>query len=263
MRSIGVFDSGIGGLTVLRSLAEKFPHENFIYLGDTARLPYGSKSPATIANYTKQNLSWLAKQNCKALVIACNSASSHFHEKEFQGLPVLTVIEPGCQKALQVSSSKVIGVLGTRATILSQSYKTMLNHLDPSAVVFSQACPLFVPLAEEGWDQDPITNLIVYRYVQALKNNPGTENMDTVILGCTHYPLLKGSIQKALGPSIHLIESGEIISETLLKTIKNDIVSQGSREISIVTTDESDHFQKLALQFLNPHVPSSFSTVDL
>lgn len=210
-RPIGVFDSGIGGLTVLKELALQFPHESFLYLGDTARLPYGSKSAHTIRKYSEQNIAFLKKQDVKAIVIACNTASTQVPESEFDGLPVYNVISPGSQRALEVSSSKRIGVLGTRATINSQAYTTRIKELDPQAQVFDQACPLFVPLAEEGWDSDPVTNLIVFRYLSQLLQH----HIDTLILGCTHYPILKNSIARVTGSSIELVDSGEAIARWL------------------------------------------------
>jgi glutamate racemase len=193
-RPIGVFDSGIGGLTVLKELAHQFPHENFLYLGDTARLPYGSKSPQTIRKYSEQNIHFLQKQNVKAIVIACNTASSQVPEKELLETPIYNVIEPGSLRALQLSNSKKIGLVATRATVQSQAYTKRIHSLEPKAEVFAQAAPLFVPLAEEGWDSDPITNLIVFRYLKPLLD----ENIDTLILGCTHYPLVKEKIESIL-----------------------------------------------------------------
>lgn len=267
-RPIGVFDSGIGGLTVLKSLAESFPKENFVYLGDTARLPYGSKSPQTIRQYTFQNLNFLCEHDVKALVVACNSASTQVFENTFQNRPLYSVIGPGADSALRVTENFHIGVLGTRATISSRSYEKEILKLAPEAHVFSVACPLFVPLAEEGWDEDPITNLIAYRYLQALSS----QNIDTLILGCTHYPLLKNSIQRAVGAQVQLVDSGLALAEILQNDLENEIWrpnfnSQLERspdgKISIFITDESSQFRKLGEKILRGHKVNEFNLVSL
>lgn len=256
-RPIGVFDSGLGGLTVLKALIHELPHENYIYLGDTARLPYGSKSPQTIRAYSEQNLNFLAGQNVKSIVVACNSASTQIHETEFLEAPLLTVIEPGAQKALSLCENLRIGVLGTRATVESGAYAMALQKLDSKVEVFSVACPLFVPLAEEGWDQDPVTNLIAYRYLQGLLQS----QVDTVILGCTHYPLLKDSIAKVLGNSIHLVDSGEAVAQQLKLKIKSNNAPSG--QLKIYLTDSSAHFERMARRIMPSHLKMSFEIVNL
>ncbi|XGC82319.1 glutamate racemase [Bdellovibrio bacteriovorus] len=262
-RPIGVFDSGIGGLTVLKELALQFPQESFLYLGDTARLPYGSKSPSTIRKYSEQNIIFLEKQNVKAIVIACNTASSQLTEHEFDGLPIYNVIEPGSQRALEVSSSKRIGVLGTRATVNSKAYTKKIMEFDSKAQVFDQACPLFVPLAEEGWDSDPVTNLIVFRYLTPLLQN----HIDTLILGCTHYPILKNSISRVTGSSVELVDSGEAIARWLDRDMKENRLGASPgvepRRIEIMTTDHSDHFTEAAMRILKPVKADGFRVVDL
>ena len=212
--SIGVFDSGVGGLTVLSALKRRWPGENFIYLADTARLPYGSKSLTTIHQYAEQNIRLLLKMNVKAVIIACNSASTAILEIPSScPVPLFNVVQPGARKAVEVSISKRIGVLGTRATILSEAYPHAIRKLAPDAQVFQQPCPLWVPLVEEGWIDDPITNLIVYRYVSGLARL----NVDTLILGCTHYPALKAAIQKVVGREVHLVDSSHGLIEDLEK----------------------------------------------
>lgn len=262
-RPIGVFDSGIGGLTVLKELALQFPQESFLYLGDTARLPYGSKSPQTIRKYSEQNVHFLKQQNVKAIVIACNTASTQVSERELEGLPIYNVIEPGSQRALELTESKRIGVLGTRATINSGAYTKKIHELDSQAQVYDQACPLFVPLAEEGWDGDPVTNLIVFRYLSPLLQN----QIDTLILGCTHYPILKNSIARVTGSSIELVDSGEAIARWLEKDFQAGRItrntSQESPQINIMTTDYSSHFNELAHRILKPVKATSFKVVDL
>lgn len=246
---IGVFDSGLGGMTVLRSLRTRFPSENFLYLGDTARLPYGSKSPATIRRYSEQNAHFLKAAGVKAIVIACNSASTQMREDTVEGLPCYNVIGPGARKALAASPRKRIGLLGTRATIQSGAYEQELKSLDPKVEIFPQAAPLLVPLAEEGWDADPVTNLIVYRYLaQVLQHQ-----IDTLILGCTHYPLLEGSIARVTGSAVTLIDSGEAVGELISADFASGRLkanSRGEGSLRISVTDSSPAFLELAQRIL-------------
>jgi glutamate racemase len=250
---IGIFDSGLGGLTVLKALAQKFPGESFCYVGDIARLPYGNKSPETIRKYGVQILDYLKRENVKALIIACNSASTVFlNEKHYQGLPLLNVIGPGSRAALAKSADKRIAVLGTSATIRSGAYGKTLRQLDPSAMVIERACPLFVPLAEEGMSADDITLAVARRYLQDIKD----QAIATVVLGCTHYPLLKADILKALTPTTQLIESGEVLAEELSQLFAAGELRPASPgsvgELRIKITDLTDHFERLALQLMHP-----------
>lgn len=250
-QSIGIFDSGLGGLTVLKVLAQKFPNESFCYLGDIARLPYGNKSPETIKRYGLQILKFLKEQNVKALIIACNSASTVFlGENEFEGIPLLNVIEPGSEAALKASPDKKIAVLGTSATIRSHAYAETLTRLDANAVVTEQACPLLVPLVEEGFVHDPITEMVAERYLKEIK----AQKIKTVILGCTHYPVLKEDLGKVLGPEVKLIESGEVLSERLQKLLTTRTIpaSTGERDIRVCITDLTDHFERLAQSLMAP-----------
>lgn len=208
---IGVFDSGLGGLTVLRELIRAFPNETFYYLGDTARLPYGSKTPETIKKYVLQNLNFLDQQNCKAFVVACNSASTQVDFTEFNGKPVYTVIEPGVELACRATQNKLVGLIATEATVKSELYQKKIHATDSTIEVFAKPCGLFVPLVEEGWHDDPVTNIIVFRYLNELKE----KKIDTLILGCTHYPILEKSIQKVMGISVQLIDSGRALVEKL------------------------------------------------
>jgi glutamate racemase len=250
---IGVFDSGVGGLTVLKALALQFPKENFIYLGDTGRLPYGTKSAQTIFNYSQQIIEYLLNRKVKAIAIACNSASSHYKLKKLHGIPIFNVIEPGAMVALKNSKSKVIGILETRATVKSNSYPDATHSLDSEAKVFQQACPLLVPLAEAGRIQDPITNLVAYRDIKALTQC----NVDTIVLGCTHYPILKDSFQKTAGHSVTLVESGAALAEILKnelskKTWIANTQDSASRFIELLTTDKSEYTINLAREILHP-----------
>jgi glutamate racemase len=262
-RPIGVFDSGIGGLTVLRELILRFPHESFTYLGDTARLPYGTKSPQTIRKYSEQNLDFLCRQDVKSLVVACSSASTQIHESEFQGRRIYTVIIPSAKKALRESATQRIGVLGTRATVASQAYPQAIKKINPAAQVFSVACPLFVPLAEEGWGEDPLTNLVAYRYLKEIS----AQDIDTLILGCTHYPLLSPAIKKVMGPNVTLVESGAAVAdqmepELILAPRVSDETLQSLR-VKIFVTDESDQFRDLAQRILGPSKINSFELISL
>lgn len=261
--AIGVFDSGLGGLTVLRELIAAFPNENFLYLGDTARLPYGSKSPDVILRYTQQNIQFLLKKNVKAIVVACNSASSVLKEEHKWSVPVFNVITPGARKALEVSQTKRIGILGTRATIASRAYNHRILKQDLNVDLFEQACPLFVPLAEEGLDLDPITNLIAFRYIHPLLE----QKIDTLILGCTHYPLLKGSIQRVTQSAITLVDSGSAVAAVLEDAFqkgelqKNNSSAAGS--IHILTSDFSEHFQSLAKQIIGGNIIQKTEVVQI
>lgn len=249
-RPIGVFDSGIGGITVLRELVKAFPNENYIYLGDTARLPYGSKSPETVRKYLLQNMKYLVSRDVKAIVVACNTASTQVTEDHFEGRPVYNVITPGADLAVKKTENKRIAVLGTRATIRSGSYTKKIKALMPEAQVFSQACPLFVPLAEEAWYDDPVTNIIAFRYLQNLKK----AEVDTVVLGCTHYPLLKTSIRKVFGNYVHLIDSGEAIALELADDFNRDHVKIASNPeknyLIVALTDHSEQFENLSNELL-------------
>ena len=254
--AIGVFDSGIGGVTVLCALAKKFPNENFVYLGDTARLPYGTKSSSTIRKYTEQNLKFLQAKGVKAMVIACNSASAQWDQAEFAGIPVFTVIAPAARAATALSLDGKIGVLGTRATVKSRAFELALKKLNPEVEVFAQACPLLVPLAEEGWIDDPVTNLIAYRYLQPLLGL----GIDTLILGCTHYPILRSSLQKAMGAAVTLVDCGQAVAEDLgsalehqglaSKATSNNPAQTSDQKIDFYCTDVSDAFNSLASNLL-------------
>lgn len=262
MTTIGVFDSGVGGLTVLKELALHFKNTHFIYLGDTARLPYGTKSPETIRAYSEQILNFLWAKKVDALVIACNTASSQVQEKTWKSVPVFNVIEPGARLAVASSRENRIGVLGTRALIGSHAYTQAIQKLSSKVEVFTQACPLFVPLAEEGWTDDPITNLIAYRYLQPLI----AAKIDTLILGCTHYPLLKSAIQKVCGHSVQLIDSGKAIAEEIEIYFNQHGINFSQSppgKVDLLVTDISTHTRDLAQQILQPIIIDSFEVAQL
>ncbi|MES2527305.1 MAG: glutamate racemase [Bdellovibrionota bacterium] len=244
-KPIGIFDSGLGGLTVLKELAKNFPHESFVYLGDIARLPYGNKSPETIRKYGDQILRFLKDQDVKAMVIACNSASTvYLGEKSFEGIPLLNVIEPGSKAALEKGTSQ-IAVLGTSATIRSGAYAQTIKGMNPKTNVTEIACPLFVPLVEEGVVGNEITDLVIKRYLSQVK----ADKIGTVILGCTHYPVLAADIRKFLG-NVNLVESGEVLTREL-KAL-NLTQSTGTRQIRVCITDVTDHFERLAKELMYP-----------
>jgi glutamate racemase len=259
---IGVFDSGLGGLTVLKALMIAFPYEDFIYLGDTARIPYGSKSSTTIARYTEKNIRFLQSRNVKAVVVACNSASSVLPQVQTDAL-VYNVIEPGALVAATMTENKRIGVIATRATVLQKAYVQALEKIDREFQVYQQACPLLVPLVEEGWEEDPLTNLVVYRYLTPLIS----VQIDTLILGCTHYPVLTGAIRKAVGNGVRLVDSATAIVDLLKKDFSSGKLAPRTPEstgtLHLLATDVSDAFQAQAARILSPLPVPALEVVDI
>lgn len=200
---IGVFDSGIGGLTVAREIMRQLPNERIVYFGDTARVPYGSKSKETVKRYSKQIVRFLLTKNVKAIVVACNTASA-FALEELRGeldIPIIGVINSGAKTAVENTKTKRIGVIGTEGTIRSAIYTEIIHQYDKEAIVHGKACPLFVPLVEEGWIHDKVTDEVAYRYLNEFKDR----DIDTLILGCTHYPLLISTIMKTMGDGVCLV----------------------------------------------------------
>jgi glutamate racemase len=221
--AIGVFDSGIGGLTVVRSLMERLPFENILYFGDTARVPYGIKSVETINRYAAQIAEFLIKKDVKMLIVACNTMAAVAHQSiiDLSPVPVLEVIDASARMAIQNTRTKSIGVIGTPATINSNAYARAIHLLDKEAKVFSQACPLFVPLVEEGWFDHLATRLIAQEYLKPVI----AEQIDTLVLGCTHYPLLKPLLQDILGPEVTLIDSAEAMADIAADLINKQNMS--------------------------------------
>ena len=252
---IGIFDSGIGGLTVVKSLDSSLANENIIYFGDTARVPYGSKSNSTVIEYSKQDAKFLLSKNVKMIVVACNTASSIALEslrKEFE-IPVVGMIDPGAKAAIMATKNKKIGVIGTEATVSNKAYSNALLKLDDSINVFEKACPLFVPLAEEGWTDHKATILIAEEYLSELKK----EKIDTLILGCTHYPILRNVIQEVIGKNVQLIDSGSAASvevEAYLagRGIKNTSNNLGTHQYYV--SDVPKKFKQIAERFLGREV---------
>jgi glutamate racemase len=250
-KAIGIFDSGIGGLTVLKEIVRKLPQENIIYLGDTARVPYGIRSPETVTRYSFENTQFLLSQEIKMLVIACNTASaiSLGEVKKEYPLPVVGVLEPGARAAVSATKSRKIGIIGTEATIGSGAYEKEIVRLAPDVTVFSLACPLFVPLAEEGWTDNDVAELVAEKYLSPLRSS----GIDTLVLGCTHYPLLKSVIGRAVGEAITLIDSATETAKEVADVLeklkwRGNRTHEGSRKFYV--TDTPARFEKIGKRFL-------------
>lgn len=256
--TIGVFDSGIGGLTVVKVLMEVLPGCRIVYLGDTARTPYGSKSATTIIKYSLNNTAFLARKGADVIVIACNTASSYAYAAvKAQGdKPVFEVIGPGAALAVRRSRSGRIGVIGTRATIDSGVYAKKIKELLPGAAVYATACPLLVPLVEEGWLKNPETRRIVKKYLRPLRD----KHIDTLILGCTHYPVLQELIQQKIGRQVMLVESAEAIAIQIKRDMRLALRCPDVPRIpledrcSIFITDTAEQFRKTARMILKSPV---------
>ncbi|RLC45907.1 MAG: glutamate racemase [Candidatus Cloacimonadota bacterium] len=216
-RAIGIFDSGVGGLTVFKSIREKLPAEHIIYFGDTARVPYGPKSKDTVIKYSIQNALFLMQYNIKCLVVACNTSSSvalPVLANRFD-VPIIGVIRPGAEKAVSITKNKKIGIIGTERTIRSRAYAHEIKEIDANCQVFSKACPLFVPLVEESWANRPETKSIAKDYLQVLLK----KDIDTLILGCTHYPILKPIIEDIVGKKVKIIDSAQAVADMITQEI--------------------------------------------
>src|SRR5262245_36103661 len=248
---IGIFDSGIGGLTVVRQIHKTLPHEDLIYLGDTARVPYGTKSPGTVTRFACEDTQFLLQQNVKAVVVTCNTCSAWavpMLEKKFQ-VPIFGVIAPGVHTALKRTQTGRIGIIGTNATIRSKAYSMGVTARSESAKVFARACPLLVPLVEEGWINHKITREVLREYLEPLMR----QRIDTLILGCTHYPLLKTAIRKVTGPKVALVDSAEACALYVRDRLwKLKLLTSRKRDgiIQPFVTDETDRFNEIARRFL-------------
>ncbi|MDA8090577.1 MAG: glutamate racemase [Nitrospiraceae bacterium] len=248
---IGVFDSGLGGLTVLREIISELPQESTIYLGDTARVPYGIRSPEVVTKYSFENMRFLLSKGIKMLVIACNTASAISLEalKRESPVPVIGVIRPGAKAALKATRNGRIGVTGTETTIKSGAYARVLESLSPGVKVFSKACPLFVPLVEEGWVDNEVALLTAKNYLSGLAG----DGIDTILLGCTHYPLLKKTIAAVMGESVTLIDSAKETAVEIRKLLEEkDFLRNASLgpEREFFVTDAPERFKKLGGRFL-------------
>jgi glutamate racemase len=260
-RPIGVFDSGVGGLTVLKEIIKQLPSENIIYLGDTARVPYGIRSPETVMKYSFENARFLLSQKIKILVIACNTSSSislSALEKSLQ-IPVVGVITPGAKAAIAQSKRKKIAVIGTETTINSKSYKKAIKSIDKTYDVIGMACPLFVPLIEEGWHGGDVTNLIAKKYLSPIKKY----GADVLILGCTHYPLIKKAISDVT--NISLIDSAAETAKAVKHTLKEMQILKRNASITkrkYFVTDSKEKFIQIGERFLG-HPISNISKVNI
>lgn len=259
---IGVFDSGLGGLTIFRSLVTILPQYSFIYLGDTARLPYGNRSPEAIYRFTCEGVDFLFRKNCKLVILACNTATAYALPKiQKQWLPsrhagkkVLGVIRPLAEAAVRESKNKRIGVIGTRGTIESCAYIREVSGQDPHVIVYQQATPLLVPLIEEGWNRRTETKRILRFYLRPLK----VKKIDTLILGCTHYPLILSAVQGVMGKSCRVLDSGDIVAVSLKDylsrhpDVENPLARKGERIFYV--TDLTQNFQRIASNWLKERV---------
>ena len=251
-RPIGVFDSGVGGLTVVRALMERLPLEDIVYFGDTARVPYGVKSVATIEHFTAQITEFLLRRDVKMLIIACNTmaaVAADVVHRLAAGIPVLDVIEAGARAAVAASPGRRIGVIGTPTTINSNAYARRMHELDPAVRVYSQACPLFVPLVEEGWLDHPVTRLTAQEYLKPVL----AENVDTLVLGCTHYPLIKPLLQDVVGPSVRLVDSAITVAEQAARMLADLGIANPGDSLSTycyTVTDIPLRFQTIGERFL-------------
>lgn len=247
---MGVFDSGLGGLTVLHAVHERLPEESTLYLGDTARLPYGPKSPGTVRRYTREAVDFLQARGAKAIVVACNTATARALDAAIEAsvVPVLGVIEPGARAAVAVTRSGRIGVLGTRGTIESGAYERALRRLDDVEVV-TAACPLFVPLVEEGWTEGEVPRLVAERYLAPVLER----GVDTLLLGCTHYPLLKALLAEVAGGDTTLVDSAETTAGALEELLRERGIAARkgtARNDRHFVTDDAGRFAQQAARFL-------------
>ena len=250
-RPIGIFDSGVGGLTVFSEVEKALPKEEIIYFGDTARVPYGTKSKETITRFSVENVEFLMKHNVKLVLVACNTASSlslDFLKRCFR-VPIIGVIEPGARNAVSSTRNNKIGVVGTNATIISGAYEKAVKKINSRISVYSQSCPLFVPLVEEGWIDDKVTYDVASVYLKGLKS----KGVDTLILGCTHYPLLKNIIKKFMGSKVSLVDSAtEVAKEAKFILDASGLLNEnpGKKRHKFFVSDEPGPFIRLSERFL-------------
>lgn len=258
-KPLGVFDSGVGGLTIVKALKKILPNEDIIYFGDTARVPYGTKSSATITQFAMQNTKFLIDRNVKMIIVACHSVSSVCLDdlKKMFDLPIIGVIEPGAKAAVKASKNKRVGVIGTRATILSGAYERAIKKLSKEIEIVAKATPLFVPLAEEGWVNNPISYLIAKTYLATMIQ----EKTDTLLLGCTHYPLLKTTISKVFRNRVKIVDAS---LETALETkaiLENSNLNNTSKKkpsMRFYLSDITPNFSEIGRRFLGSNLDEVF-----
>jgi len=258
---IGIFDSGVGGLTVAREIMRQLPQEKLVYFGDTARVPYGSKSQTTIIRYTRQIIRFLQSKNVKAIVVACNTASAFALEEVADeiDIPIIGVVKPGAKVAAKTTKNNKIGVIGTAGTIDSKLYTKIIHQSNKKAQVLGKACPLFVPLVEEGWLNDPVTLEIAKRYLMPLMES----GIDTLIMGCTHYPLLRTTIQEIVGDGVQLINPAYETTKELYKLLNETNLIRNGNELMLgnqyefYVSDAADKFMRFADSILPYDVDST------
>ncbi len=269
-RPIGVFDSGMGGLTVLRALRQRLPAESLIYLGDTARLPYGTKSPQSVVRYASQATDRLAARGIKLLVVACNTASALAIDAlrdRFSPLPLVGVIAPGAAAAVSASPHHRHLVLATESTVKQHAYARAIDALTPGAVVEEIPCSLFVALAEEGWTEGPIAESVARRYLGPVISRPAADWPETVVLGCTHFPLLAGAIRAVVGPTPRMVDSATTTAEEVAAVLERERLARpgtGRGSLQLLATDGADRFAIVGSRFLGEPIPASgVEVVDL
>lgn len=255
---IGIFDSGLGGLTVARAIFERLPCDSTIYFGDTARVPYGPKSPETVRRYSLEILDWLLGQGVKAVVVACNTSTAHALEalRAAASVPVIGVVEPGAAAALAAARGGPIGVIGTAGTIASGAYPRAIRALAPDTEVIGQPCPLFVPLVEEGWFEHPATELVAREYLAPLQK----AGVRAVVLGCTHYPLLKPLLRRVLGPEVTWIDSAEVVAAALAGELARHGLNAPGRGVGthrFAVSDDAERFRVVGARFLGDRLSAA------
>ncbi|HSC46474.1 MAG TPA: glutamate racemase [Gammaproteobacteria bacterium] len=267
---IGIFDSGVGGLTVLKALRARLPREHLLYLGDTARLPYGTKGPETVSRYAVQAAAHLVERGIKLLVVACNTASAVAMPaltREFAPLPVIGVVEAGAVAAVRHSKTGHIGILATESTVRGGAYERAIRAQRPDAHVFSQACSLFVALAEEGWTKGPLVGSVVREYLHPILEEKKRDGMDCLVLGCTHFPLLKGAIAHVAGAQVKLVDSGETVAEAVAALISDKKIPRthdARGDARFLATDGAERFARVGSLFLGETIEeNNVEIVDL
>jgi glutamate racemase len=257
-RPIGIFDSGVGGLTVVGKMQEMLPGEDLIYFGDTARVPYGTKSKETITKFSVENVEFLMEHNVKLVIVACNTASSlslDFLKRCFK-VPIIGVIEPGAREAVSATRNDRIGVIGTHATVSSGAYEKAIGKISARYSVFTQACPLFVPLVEEGWEEKDVARRVAQIYLSPLKD----KSVDTLILGCTHYPILKKILKKVMGKNVVLVDSAREVARGARDILDASGLLKDSKTLGehrFFVSDEPNRFIKIGEKFLKRHIKCS------
>lgn len=253
-RPIGVFDSGLGGLTVVKEIMKILPFEDIVYFGDTARIPYGTRSKETVMKYSEQCINFLLQHDIKLIVIACNTASSFALDemKSIFSVPIVGVVNAGAKTAVNTTANNNIGVIGTQGTIRSKAYYNLIKSMNPDINVYDKACTLFVPLVEEGWSDTNIAVMTAHKYLKGLKSN----NIDTLVLGCTHYPLLYKPIQWVIGNGVTLVNPGVGTAQEVYRILESEELLSDEKEsvLEFYISDYSQSFRKIAGQFLGREI---------